>query len=128
MPNIKALGDIAMGDRNKLNSLTLAFSQMTASGRLMGQDLLQMINAGFNPLSEISRKTGKSIGVLKEEMEKGKISAEMVTQAFYSATQAGGQFHGMTERWDRRPRASGPRFSDWRATCCSASTGSSSRW
>ena len=98
MPNIKALGDIAMGDRNKLNSLTLAFSQMTASGRLMGQDLLQMINAGFNPLSEISRKTGKSIGVLKEEMEKGKISAEMVTQAFYSATQAGGQFHGMTEK------------------------------
>ena len=71
---------------------------MTASGRLMGQDLLQMINAGFNPLSEISRKTGKSIGVLKEEMEKGKISAEMVTQAFYSATQAGGQFHGMTEK------------------------------
>ena len=98
MPNIKALGDIAMGDRNKLNSLTLAFSQMTASGRLMGQDLLQMINAGFNPLSEISRKTGKSIGVLKEEMEKGKISAEMVTRAFYSATQAGGQFHGMTEK------------------------------
>jgi tape measure domain-containing protein len=84
MPNIKALGDIAMGDRNKLNSLTLAFSQMTASGRLMGQDLLQMINAGFNPLSEISRKTGKSIGVLKEEMEKGK--------------NAGGQFHGMTEK------------------------------
>ena len=81
-----------------MNSLTLAFSQMTASGRLMGQDLLQMINAGFNPLSEISRKTGKSIGVLKEEMEKGKISAEMVTQAFYSATQAGGQFHGMTEK------------------------------
>lgn len=56
MPNIKALGDIAMGDRNKLNSLTLAFSQMTASGRLMGQDLLQMINAGFNPLSEISAR------------------------------------------------------------------------
>lgn len=64
----------------------------------IAQDLLQMINAGFNPLSEISRKTGKSIGVLKEEMEKGKISAEMVTQAFYSATQAGGQFHGMTEK------------------------------
>lgn len=72
MPNIKALGDIAMGDRNKLNSLTLAFSQMTASGRLMGQDLLQMINAGFNPLSEISRKTGKSIGVLKRRWRKAR--------------------------------------------------------
>ena len=98
MPNMKALGDIAMGDKNKLNSLTLAFSQMTSAGKLSGEDLLQMINAGFNPLSEISRKTGKSIGVLKDEMSKGKISAEMVTQAFYSATQAGGQFYGMTEK------------------------------
>lgn len=25
MPNIKMLGDIAMGDREKMNSLTLAF-------------------------------------------------------------------------------------------------------
>ncbi len=98
MPNMKALGDIAMGDKNKLNSLTLAFSQMTSAGKLSGEDLLQMINAGFNPLSEISRKTGKSIGVLKDEMSKGKISADMVTQAFYSATQAGGQFYGMTEK------------------------------
>lgn len=98
MPNMKALGDIAMGDKNKLNSLALAFSQMTSAGKLSGEDLLQMINAGFNPLSEISRKTGKSIGVLKDEMSKGKISADMVTQAFYSATQAGGQFYGMTEK------------------------------
>ena len=98
MPNMKALGDIAMGDKNKLNSLMLAFSQMTSAGKLSGEDLLQMINAGFNPLSEISRKTGKSIGVLKDEMSKGKISADMVTQAFYSATQAGGQFYGMTEK------------------------------
>lgn len=98
MPNMKALGDIAMGDKNKLYSLTLAFSQMTSAGKLSGEDLLQMINAGFNPLSEISRKTGKSIGVLKDEMSKGKISADMVTEAFYSATRAGGQFYGMTEK------------------------------
>lgn len=98
MPNMKALGDIAMGDKNKLDSLTLAFSQMTSAGKLSGEDLLQMINAGFNPLSEISRKTGKSIGTLKDEMSKGKISADMVTQAFYSATQAGGQFYGMIEK------------------------------
>lgn len=98
MPNLKAIGDIAMGDSNKMNALTLAFSQMTSTGKLMGQDLLQMINAGFNPLTEISRTTGKSVAVLKDEMSKGKISADMVTNAFYSATQAGGQFYGMTEK------------------------------
>lgn len=98
MPNLKAMGDIAMGDKNKMNALTLAFSQMTSTGKLMGQDLLQMINAGFNPLTEISRTSGKSVAVLKDEMSKGKLTAEMVTQAFYSATQAGGQFYGMTEK------------------------------
>lgn len=98
MPTLKAIGDIAMGDANKMNSLTLAYSQMTSTGKLMGQDLLQMINAGFNPLNEISKKTGKSIGDLKKEMEKGKISANMVEQAFIGATSEGGQFYGMAEK------------------------------
>lgn len=98
MPMLRAIGDISMGDAQKFNSLTLAFSQMSATGKLMGQDLLQMINAGFNPLSVISEKTGKTIGELKEEMEKGKISTDMVTEAFIAATSAGGKFHGMLEK------------------------------
>ncbi|TWI22200.1 tape measure protein [Sphingobacterium siyangense] len=95
MPTLKAIGDIAMGDANKMSSLTLAYSQMSSTGKLMGQDLLQMINAGFNPLNEISKTTGKSIGQLKEEMEKGKISTKMVEDAFMGATKEGGQFHNM---------------------------------
>lgn len=98
MPNLKALGDISMGDTARFQSLSLAFSQMSATGKLMGQDLLQMINAGFNPLNEISKKTGKSVAELKEEMSKGAISAEMVADAFKSATSEGGQFHGMLEK------------------------------
>ena len=92
---MQVLGDISGGNTQKFQSLSLAFSQMSSAGRLMGQDLLQMINAGFNPLSEISRKTGKSIGDLKEEMEKGAISSQQVTEAFISATEEGGRFHGM---------------------------------
>ena len=92
---LKALGDISMGDTGKFNSLALAFSQMSSAGKLMGQDLNQMINAGFNPLSIISEKTGKSIGELKQQMEKGAISSQMVQQAFISATSAGGKFYGM---------------------------------
>lgn len=98
MPNLKAISEIAMGDKNKLGSLTLAFSQMSATGQLMGQDLNQMINAGFNPLLQMSKDTGKSVGVLKDEMGKGKISADMVAQAFQNATLEGGQFYGMSEK------------------------------
>lgn len=98
MPILRAIGDISMGNEQKFNSLVLAFSQMSSTGKLMGQDLLQMINAGFNPLAVISEQTGKSIGVLKEEMAAGAISADMITKAFMDATSAGGKFNGMLEQ------------------------------
>jgi tape measure domain-containing protein len=94
---MKQLGDISQGDAEKFKSLTLAFAQMSSTGKLTGQDLMQMINAGFNPLEEISRKTGKSIGELKDEMSKGAISADMVAEAFASATSEGGRFYGSME-------------------------------
>jgi tape measure domain-containing protein len=98
LPNMKMLGDVSMGNEQKLGSISLAFSQIMATGRLMGQDLLQLINQGFNPLQIISENTGVSMGDLKKQMEKGAISAGMVEEAFRLATSEGGRYHGMTER------------------------------
>ena len=93
--NLRMLGDVSMGDAEKLNSLTLAFSQIRSAGKLQGQDLLQLINAGFNPLQEMSKRTGKNVAELKEEMAKGNVSFEMVQQAFKDATSEGGAFNDM---------------------------------
>lgn len=101
MPVLKSIGDISMGNTERFQSLALAFSQMSATGKLMGQDLLQMINAGFNPLMVISEKTGKSIAELKDEMSKGSISSEQVKQAFLDAAGAGGQFNGMLDKMSK---------------------------
>lgn len=109
MPRLKMLGDISMGSKEKLQSLTLAFSQIQSAGRLTGQDLLQLINAGFNPLTIISEQTGKSMADLKKIMEGGGISADMVTEAFKSATSEGGKFFNMTERIAETP------FGKWEA-------------
>lgn len=98
IPILKQIGDISMGNEQRFQSLTLAFAQMSSLGKLMGQDLNQMINAGFNPLQEIARKTGKSISDLRAEMEKGAVSSEMVADAFRTATEEGGKFHGMTQK------------------------------
>lgn len=98
LPTMKMLGDVAAGDMEKFDRLATAFGQMTASGRLMGQDNLQFINAGFNPLQEIAKKTGESMAALKKRMEDGGVSAYEVQQAFVAATSAGGRFHQMTER------------------------------
>lgn len=95
---LKILGDVSLGNKEKLSGLSLAFAQVQSTGKLMGQDLLQMINQGFNPLNEISKKTGKSIGVLKEEMSEGKISAQMVAEAFETATKEGGLFYQGMEK------------------------------
>lgn len=93
LPTMKVLGDISLGNKQKFDSLTLAYGQSTSAGRLMGQDLLQMINAGFNPLQVISEKTGLSMFELKKKMEQGAISADMVKAAFRSVTEEGGRFY-----------------------------------
>lgn len=98
LPTLKMLGDVSMGDQNKLNGLALVFGQIQSTGRLMGQDLLQLINQGFNPLTEISKQTGMSVADLKTAMEEGAISADMVTLAFKSATSAGGLFYNGLEK------------------------------
>ena len=97
MPTLRMLGDISMGDKEKLQSLTLAFSQMSASGRVCKEDLNQMVNAGFNPLQIISEETGESIGELNDKVSAGKISVNQIEQAFISATSEGGKFHGMVD-------------------------------
>ena len=98
MPTLTTLGDIAMGDSNRMKSLSLAFGQMTSAGRLMGQDLLQMINVGFNPLQVIAKKTGETMMELKDRMSKGAISSEEVAAAFKSATSEGGMFYQGMEK------------------------------
>lgn len=94
----KMLGDVAGSDQERLNRLALAYAQVMAAGKLQGQDLLQFVNAGFNPLQELSQKTGKSMADLRKEMEKGLISADMVREAFASATGPGGRFFGNMEK------------------------------
>ena len=96
--DLRMLGDVSMGDANRLQHLTLAFSEVQAQGRLTGKEVRQFVNAGFNPLKEISRTTGKSMSVVQQEMHKGAISASMVEQAFQTATNSGGRFNGMLEK------------------------------
>lgn len=96
--NLMMLSDVTGGNNDRFRMLALAFSQTSAAGRLMGQDLLQMINAGFNPLQQISKTTGETMIELKKRMEDGGISADEVRRAFESATADGGMFDGMTER------------------------------
>lgn len=91
------LGDISWGNAQKLQSLALVFGQINANGKLMWQDLLQLVNLWFNPLKEISEKTGESMESLREKMSNGQISFEMVEESMRRATSEWGLFFGMME-------------------------------
>lgn len=95
---LKELGDIAGGDSNKLNSLSVVFGQVASAGKLSGQDLLQFINAGFNPLKELQKMTGKSYAELQDMMSKGQVSSYAMAAAIQHATSEGGQFYNMSEK------------------------------
>lgn len=98
IPTLRMLGDIAGGNQQRFDSLALAFAQVQSQGKLMGQDLLQMVNAGFNPLKIISEQTGQSMARLKDKMSKGKISFEMIEKAMLKATSQGGKFYGLMQK------------------------------
>ena len=99
---LKAISDIAGGNQQSFNSLVLAFSQATSLGKLQGQDKLQMIGAGFNPLTQIAKDLTELRGVevtvaeVDEMMSKGLISADMLADAFKNATAEGGTYFGAT--------------------------------
>ena len=95
---LQQLGDIAAGDKNKLGSLSLVFGQVASAGKMSGQDLLQFINAGFNPLKELEKMTGKTYAELQDMMSKGQIGFDAVAAAINHATSAGGAFEGMSDK------------------------------
>lgn len=98
IPTLRMLGDVSSGTGKDLGEMAIIFGQIRSAGRLMGQDLLQLINAGFNPLQEISKSSGVSVRTLKEEMEKGNISFQMVADSFKRATSEGGLFFNLMEK------------------------------
>ncbi len=95
---LKQLGDISGGSLESLQRLSLAFGQISANGKLQGQELRQLIEAGFNPLQVMSEKTGESMSELRERMADGAISINDVEDALKAATGEGGRFNKMLEK------------------------------
>ena len=95
---LQMLGDISMGDANKMDSLTLAFSQIGASGRASMEDINQMIDQGFNPLTIIAQKTGESMADLRDRVSDGGVSFQEIADAMKTATSEGGIYFGSMDK------------------------------
>ena len=103
MGSLRTLGDIAMGDSERFKGLALVFSQVAAAGKLQGQDLLQLVTNGYNPLIDISKLTGKSVAELRQDMTDGKISFDLMRQAMVLATSEGGKYYKINDKIAKTP-------------------------
>jgi tape measure domain-containing protein len=98
IPIMSKLGDVSLGNKERFKALNLVMGQVSANGKLQGQDLLQFINAGWSPLEQIIERTGETMEEVRDRMSKGKVSVKEVEQALEDATSKGGRFYkGMEE-------------------------------
>lgn len=95
---LKMLGDISQGSAEKMNRIAMAYGQMSSAGKVQLEDIKQMIEAGFNPLQEISQSTGESMASLYDRISKGTISVDEITESMIRSTSAGGKYFQSMEK------------------------------
>lgn len=95
---LKMLGDISQGSADKLNRIAMAYGQMSSAGKVQLEDIKQMIEAGFNPLQEISQSTGESMASLYDRISKGTISIDEITNSMIRSTSEGGKYFQSMEK------------------------------
>lgn len=98
MDSMMMLGDISQGSADKMGRIATAYGQMSSAGKVSLEDVKQMIEAGFNPLQEISESTGESMASLYDRISKGTISVDEITASMERATSEGGKYYQSMEK------------------------------
>ena len=96
--SMEMLGDISQGNQDKLSRIAMAYGQMSSAGKVMLEDVKQMIEAGFNPLGEISETTGESMASLYDRISAGKMTVDEITASMVRATSEGGKYFQSMEK------------------------------
>lgn len=98
------LGDLARGNAEKMDRITLAYGQMLAKGKVTGEELMQMTEAGV----PLQTALAESIGVTGEEFSKmvsaGKVGIDDLNKAITELTTGNGKFAGMMEKQSQTMR------------------------
>lgn len=96
--SLMMLGDISQGNSEKMGRIATAYGQMSSAGKVSLEDIKQMIEAGFNPLQEISETTGESMESLYARISDGTISIDEITESMIRSTAEGGKYFGSMEQ------------------------------
>jgi tape measure domain-containing protein len=100
---MKSLGNIssglggADGGAETMNRLVYAFTQVQATGRLMGTEVRQITETGFPLFTAITRNTGETVAELQKRIKDGQVGFNEFSKAILDAGKQGGIFAGQME-------------------------------
>lgn len=92
--SLRQIGDIAAVSGGDMMGISVAFGQAAASGRLMGQDLLQLVNNGVPAIKLLASSMGVAENQVKDLVSQGAVTFPVLQKAFADATKEGGMFEG----------------------------------
>lgn len=109
IPTLTMLGNVSGGNKEKMAELVNTYGKITETGKLTSETVKELTAAGFNPLEQISAKTGIEVEKLEKRLKAGKISAEQLTTVMAGTASGNGAFaDGMkeqsesaTSRWEQ---------------------------
>jgi tape measure domain-containing protein len=95
---MQLLGDLAMGDANKLGFLSKAYTDVMNKGKLQGQEIRQFAENGVGLVGALAASMNKTNAEILQMSEAGKISFADMKKALESLAGPGGRFFGMMAR------------------------------
>lgn len=95
---LSALGDAAGGSQEKLNRIALNYAQIQAVGKATTMDIKQFAMAGLPIYDALAKSLGVNNEQLGDMISNGKVTKDVVVQAFKDMTSEGGAFFKGMER------------------------------
>lgn len=101
---LKATGDVAAGmnlGQEGIDRITTALGQMKAKGKVSGEELMQLNEAGINGFELLASATGKPVPELQKMVSEGKVSADVFINAFNNMQGPLAKFNGLMDAQSR---------------------------
>lgn len=101
---MRILGDLAMGDGERMKLLAKAYTDVLNKQKLQAQELRQFSENGVGLVSELARMYGKTAGEIMKMSEQGQIGFNDMRRALERLTGEGGRFNGMMQKMSETTR------------------------
>ena len=94
LDTMQLLGDLSLGDANRLGFLSKAYTDVFNKGRLQGQEIKQFAENGVGIVKALAGVLGKETHEILKMSEAGEISFDMMREALQTLTTGTGRFTG----------------------------------